>query len=675
MAIVPGQLIAAAMLQDLLVDKLGEPLVDGIVTCYQDNSRTTLKNWYYQSGTPGNYTYIPLPNPMTLSAAGTIVDVNGNDTIPFWYPYSETDNTVFQPYFITIFDQNGQLQFTRSNFPYVPNQGGITPVSVETLENYVINNRFWRNIGPGALSITSGGSWNTGTWTTQFNTTGNYPYVTLAPSNHDGFSMPDFVYVKNANTATETIQFKQFPGSLGPIFNNDIAPEYYINHNCTGLGVGETIKCYQFPISLHLNNLVGEKFTFTIQGQSISGASTITVLIYQFQGTGVTSTTSPIGVSTITLGSGWAKYELQGQFPSTSGLTLPSQTGDDAYYLQIMMPTNEAFNLNFTLPSIYLGTEVPTNSFQTYDEIDTIISDPRTGDVRTSINSFYPFGWLPMNDGVIGLTNPGTNAQYVRANSDVWPLWQLLWAIGKQYDVSMTPNPILQMYTNTAGTLATTNYGASAYADFIYNNTGVTKALTLPFAMGQVFLGTVPLSALLPASPTYIGYTSSLTTATTVATLTDNQMGLFNGAPATFIGISALSANVIYYVGNIATSSSVPTLITTFSVYLTFENALTNTSPITLGTVSSGATINYGFAGFTEGEYAHTQQLSELAQHTHNAPAGAADYLVNQSGGGAISGSGFLNSAATVTGTVTNYVGTAANVTQPGTFMNIYIKL
>src|SRR5271155_5775489 len=95
-------LIAAPILQDALVDRDGTPMSAGTVTCYQDNSRTTLKNWYYQSGTPGNYTYITLPNPLTLSAAGTICDGNGVDTIPFFYPYSELDDEVFQPYYITI---------------------------------------------------------------------------------------------------------------------------------------------------------------------------------------------------------------------------------------------------------------------------------------------------------------------------------------------------------------------------------------------------------------------------------------------------------------------------------------------------------------------------------------------------------------------------------------------
>lgn len=117
MPINQGLLIAAPMLQDSFVDKLGIPMANGTVTCYHDDSRTTLKNWYYQTGTPGLYTFLPLPNPLTLSAAGTICDINGVDTIPFFYPYLESDQTMIDKYYITIVNQFDTNQITRANFP------------------------------------------------------------------------------------------------------------------------------------------------------------------------------------------------------------------------------------------------------------------------------------------------------------------------------------------------------------------------------------------------------------------------------------------------------------------------------------------------------------------------------------------------------------------------------
>lgn len=183
MAINTNLLIASPTLQDALIDDAtGLPLAAGVITLYHDNNRTSLKNWYYQSGSPGAYTYITLPNPLTLSSVGTIVDNNGNDTIPFFYPVSETDNVTPDPYYITVVNSNGQNQFVRQNFPFVATEG--TPeTTIETLDNYVVNGTFWRNIG--TASFTNGG---TSYPTFVFNGTTFY-YQTLAPSNHDGFSL------------------------------------------------------------------------------------------------------------------------------------------------------------------------------------------------------------------------------------------------------------------------------------------------------------------------------------------------------------------------------------------------------------------------------------------------------------------------------------------------------
>lgn len=384
MAINIDLLIAAPMLQDLLVDKDGTPMAAGTITLYQDNSRTTLKNWYYQSGTPGHYTYIPLPNPLTLSAAGTITDINGIDTIPFYYPYSELDETVVQPYYITIVNHAQTNQITRANFPFLPPTGN-NPDTESSFDNYIINNEFWRNIG--TMSLT------------------NVLNQVVAPSQHDGFNMPDVTFAKNVTGGIDTVTFTKFPLTNTPILKGDITPEYYLNHTCSNTPTGETQKGYYFPISLHVNTLASVTFTVTIQSENVGGTGTgqniINLYIYQFTGTGTVSP-APFLIGTITLTTAWQKYEFTSVFPSTAGLTLGSGQ-DDSLYLLVQMPLNQNCSINFCKPSIYLSQTVPSNNFQTYDQIDMVINSPRTGDLRTSVNSFYPYGWVPMNDGVIGL--------------------------------------------------------------------------------------------------------------------------------------------------------------------------------------------------------------------------------------------------------------------------------
>lgn len=656
MAINPALLIAAPMLQDFLVDKDGTPMSGGTVTCFADNSRTTLKNWYYQTGTPGNYTYVPLPNPLTLSAAGTICDINGVDSIPFFYPFSEalspTGQYIVERYYITIVNHAQTNQITRANFPYNIDESTNGNTNPE-LDNLIINNGFWRNIG--TLGLT------------------NVTQQIVCPSQHDGFRYPDIQFIKNNTSATDTVTFTKFPLSNSQALTGDVTPEFYINHDCSNAGSGETQKCYQFPVQLHVNVLANFQFTFTIQGQNIGGTGTgqnvLKIFLLQDTGTGTTSP-APTLLGQISLSTTWTKYTFSSVFPATSGLTL-GNGGDDAWYIQVQAPLNVACNVNFTVPSIYLATASPTNAFLTYDQVNSIISSPRTGDIRISTNPFYNagnqwvYGWVPMNNGTIG--NSSSNAT-TRKNTDTWQLYNLLWGFASTYDTGSNFNAIAQIFTS-AGTA--TNYGVSAIADFNAN-----KALALTKAMGDVFLGTTPISALLAATPTVSGYSSVVTDSSSTGllftTATANLLSMFLGSTVTFTNTggalnSNVVANAVYYV--------VPQTATTFKIATTFANALAGTV-VAFGTPGSGTTTAFlQTTGTTEGEYAHTQLVGELATHLHA--------FTNSTQTGVPVGNVPLTGATTFlqpdspARLTTNTQGSSTpfNVTQPGVFYNMFIKL
>ena len=671
MAIVDTQLIVAPVLQDLVVSKLGVPLAAGIIYFYEPDGVTS-KNWYYQSGTgTGPFTYLAGPNPLTLSAAGTFVDVNGNDVIPYFYPYSELDNVTPQGYTIEVFDSLLNAQFTRYNFPLSGSEISPTTTQIPTFENYILNNRLWRNNG-GSITLTANAIINN-TYTYQYNSTGTYYYQPLIPSQHDGFSMPDMIYIKNNYTSGDVISFNKFASGTTSILTNDITPEYYINHTTTIAGTGESLKAYQFPVSLHINTLDLVTATFTIQAQWVSGSQSLNIYLYQFLGSGVTSVSAsnPLLFETITLTNTWEKYIVPFTFPSSSGLTL-SATGDDAFYIQIGMPLNAVSNINFALPSLYLSSLVPTNSFQTYDQIDTIINSPRTGDVRASINSFYPYGWVQMNNGTIG--NASSNAT-ARANVDTWPLYNLLWNAFQAYSTgtsSSGTNPLAQMYTSTGTAIGYgTVLGTTAYGDFNAN-----KALALTNMMGQVIMGTVPLTALLAATPTIKGYSSLVTASSSTGLLftTDasNLLNLFTGNTVTFTGSTTLvnvTANKIYYI--------IPISSTTFKVATSFANALAGTYVAYIGVETGAVTAYLQLNGSSEGEYAHTQLTTELASHNHTATT------TSPSGTNV---TGATNTMALAQSNSNTFTGVAVsiqnqgnstpfNVTQPSVMMNIYMKL
>src|ERR1044071_2703410 len=463
MAINPALLIAAPILQDYFSDNATDAAMsNGVITCYQDNSRTTLKNWYYQTGSPGAYTYTQLPNPLVLSAAGTITDANGNDTIPFWYPYSEADNVTPQPYYVTVDNSNGQRQFTRQNFPFVAATNS-TNEFLDTLENLIVNNVFWRNGGSFTLTTTSGA------------------HVRLCPSQHDGFvdNMADIIFYKDADGATDTVTFTQFTNTT-KFPNNpdnssaDANPEYYMNVASGNSGSGEMVKYIQIPICLHVANLSGyTNASVTLWTQNVAGAGNnkIVIKLFQFLGTGATSPAAST-IVTINPSTTWTKTNIPFTFPL---VTIPAGgPGDDGWFLQLSLPMGVQYNMNIAKPSIYLSKDTPTNEFQTYEKVSGTIDAPRTGDIRSSINSFSPFGWTPMNDGTIG--NASSNA--TRPNVDTWPLYSLLWgAVTSQTGgTNGGGTGYAQLYESTGANVATVS--ANAITDWNLNRKiGLTKTL------------------------------------------------------------------------------------------------------------------------------------------------------------------------------------------------------
>ena len=622
-------LIAAPMLQDFIIDKDSTPMAAGTITCYQDNSRTTLKNWYYQSGTPGNYTYIKLPNPLTLSAAGTICDINGVDTIPFFYPYSELDDVVVQPYYITIVNYAMTNQITRANFPFLPPAGTTPANEINSLDNYIINNEFWRNIGTMDLTNTLA--------------------TTVAPSQHDGFIQPDITFNKNIVGGLDTVTFTKFPLTTTPILNGDITPEFYLNHTCSNTPTGETQKGYYFPISLHINTLASVPFSVTIQGQNNGGTGTgqnvINLYIYQFTGTGTTSPV-PFLIGSISLTTGWQKYTFTSVFPPTAGLTL-GNGGDDALYLIVQMPLNLNCSINFCKPSIYLSEKVPTNNFQTYDQIDAIIASPRTGDLRISINSFAPYGWVPLNGGVIGIATSTGTPGISRFNVDTWPLYNLIWnafaAFSTGNSTSSGSNPIAQMYTSTGTAIG---YGpnvttpTTAIADFSAN-----KQLGLTQLMGRVIMGTVPVASLLA------NYVETITLASSsggfLLLQSANNLNLFSGCPFTIFNTtgaypSGLKPNTIYYMMELGSNQ--------FYVATGVINSLTQTPvAFTSGLGAGTTTVNLLPLGSVAGEYDHSEVLANTLPSTQTP------------------------SIATGVGTVGNI--NMKSAVQAATFMNMFMKL
>ena len=133
------QYVVAPNFQYAFVDRdTGEPLSQGKIFFYRDQDMTTPKPVYELQGNAANYTYSPLPNPIILSSAGTLVDNNGNQVVPYYYPFDAEGNQDL--YYIVVQNAVGSPQFTVHAWPN-PETGG-SPGGDNGLLNYVPNGQF-----------------------------------------------------------------------------------------------------------------------------------------------------------------------------------------------------------------------------------------------------------------------------------------------------------------------------------------------------------------------------------------------------------------------------------------------------------------------------------------------------------------------------------------------------
>lgn len=606
MAMVPSQLVASKVLLQFLIDKdTGLPLASGTINLYKDNNRLIRKNWYFKQGTPSaGYTYAALPNPMTLSGSGVIVDSMGNEVTPYYYPFDEDNSATQELYYITVYNSAATFQFDQQGWPPLNRAESVGEQA--TLQNLIVNNQFWnQNVSSQAVVGTSPEV--TLTLTNETN-------IAICPSNHDGYSMPDIRFMKDVTGANDTIVFKRY-ANTDPLFTGNVTPQFYIHISCSSLAA-ETYKFIQFPICLNTRNLEQEPFIFTIQTKLPSGAASrnISARILKYLGSAnLVALGDTIGTGTITPTSSWAKSTLTGTFPTLDAADLISPTADDAFYLQLSLPTNQAYEFDIAVPSLYLGSIAATNDFQSYDKIDSITNSPRTGDYRHTLNRFQ-LGWVPANDGTIGQRGSGATT---RANTDCWPLYKLIYE-----NVSRTWAPL----SATVG---------SAYADFIAGN-----KLSLTKNLGRVLQGLDPIFV------TPSTFTASVSTLSVISasTVTDQiELGsaftFFNGQPLQFNATGTLPG--VFVPGDNPSSTTTANTFARLQANTTYYAIFVDTTHIklafTLAEALAGTAMNIVDAGTQPNTIINTNNVLTLA--TSQSPvlkAGTAVILTNS--GGALPG-------------------------------------
>jgi len=326
--------VLAPSLEMYFVDRdSGAPLSGGQVFFYTDTAPANRipKAVYEIQGDAANYTYKALPNPVILSANGTFQDNNGNNVLPYYYPYDADGNQ--ELYYIEVYSSIGVPQFTRGAWPNP--QAGITPQGDNSVINYIPNGQFLSHtdLPDNALvagsNIIAQGGWS--------------------------------IELDSGATSTNTLTFLyQQPTQEPPQ-----SPRYILNFICTVANAAEVNKSLRikFPDVNKFNNQAA--FTFAFWATATTNVP-ITIAVVKYFGSGTSSgLLAPIPVDSGTItpsnpANGLLNFGVG--FGSNDGYVV-GPNGDDWIAIDIEFPTDITFNVELSDFILAFGD---TNIFSTF---------------------------------------------------------------------------------------------------------------------------------------------------------------------------------------------------------------------------------------------------------------------------------------------------------------------
>lgn len=391
-------------------DTLG-PLAGGIVTFYSDNNRTMLKPIYQLTGSPpySVSSYVALPNPIFLNGDGTFSDNNGNNIVPYYFPFVGTpdeNNNTIELYYITVESATFVPQLTRQAWPNFTAQD----FSQQEITNFVPNGQFLLHNNNGSQAIDTVTEDDRkryqiaqGGWTFEI------PI--------DSASVNDVIFESfNAFVTTPT-------GS----------PQFSCRVECLTPDAGDTFKdlCLQFNDVNKFSSNTNE-YTYYFEATSNSGLA-INVDLYIRKNYGLNGSLSEeIFVSTITIDNTYGPHSTSFSFGANTGKTIglgsfvqlilraPPTAASDISYTNFVLTQNSVVIESFPVTT---DQEFVTNSLGTLPT-----PDPNGYDLYLPLRygpGGYYFDQSEIGDIVSKTTNNFTNSISNTGNE--------LLADGKQY--------------------------------------------------------------------------------------------------------------------------------------------------------------------------------------------------------------------------------------------------
>lgn len=506
--------VIASDLQSLFRDKdTGLPLAAGVLTFYEDNSRTTLKNIYMITGTPPNYSYVALPNPLTLSGIGTVQDPNtGADIIVYYFPFdgnaTTTTNTV-DLYYVTCDSAGGVRQFTREGWPNTTTESDDTQIFV----NYAPNGQFEIHTNISATDTTPAGQVPAGQG------------ITYVAQGGWTFERP------NTSTAQDVITFPAFNAYET---NPTASPKFAIEISNQVPSAGDSFKDLRLKFT-DVNKFASttQQYTFSFTAQSNTGSAlTVSLVLIKNFGTGGSTSTST-SIATLTIPVSYGIVQTSFVFGSNTGKTIGAN-GDDYLQLAIRFPVASVFDAsltNFILTpgpttitsfpqtpdsqfsyqsltashpnydgsSLYLPTKLTPQGL-TFDnsEIGEVIAE---SNISNYVNSLHPTSNKLLADGTQyeTITYSPLGIPFSRLQSFYWnsTLGQPIYGTGKNYFVGVlvaTTNQLILnnnspgIVTNTADGTAATGFTFSTAYKSINPTTGYFCTAAIVFTTNNLYI-------------------------------------------------------------------------------------------------------------------------------------------------------------------------------------------
>ena len=343
-------LVPLGQIQEQFWDKLTDaPLAGGILYFWSDPACTIPKLVYSLTGVPPDFTYTPFGASVTLSSIGTTDDGAGNNFTPYLYPYSDTildGSGTIQLYYITVYNADGQYQFTAQGVPNAPIGSGPTPIGSSNT-NFILNGQFVLH-----NNITGGGA-------------------IIAETTNVAYG--GWQFVKSTVGADDFVTFERFPS---PITSPSGNPRYSCRVKCTS-PLSDTQKVLQIRFNdvNRFSTASGQDLTLFFSGKNrLAGDIGITVNLYKNFGSGGSAETNDSIAIAGPFTPTYQNFLCPFNFGSNLGKTLGA--GDEDYFaIQIVLPPAAIFDIEVTDFVLYLGN-VTVDSYPL--TTDPIIPSPLT---------------------------------------------------------------------------------------------------------------------------------------------------------------------------------------------------------------------------------------------------------------------------------------------------------